>query len=418
MQVDLLVIGLGYVGLPLVREATNVGLSVVGYDIGQGVVDLLNSGHSHVDDISDADVQAMVAAGFRATTQESEIGEPDTVVICVPTPLSEADGPDLTAVRAASESAGRLLRKGMLVVLEATTYPGPTDELVRPILEKASGLNAEVDFHLAFSPERIDPGNPVYGLRNTPKGVGGLTPDAPAAASRFYGKVCDQVVEARGPREAEMAKLLENTYRHVNIALVNEMAVFCHELGIDLWDSIRCASTKPFGFQAFYPGPGVGGHCIPIDPNYLSYKVRAELKHPFRFVELAQEINSRMPGYVVDRAAELLNTDAKAMNGAKVLLLGVTYKNDIANQRESPARPIARKLLQRGAVLSYHDPFVDSWQVDGRDIPRAGSPGDPADLTILLQAHSSYDLADIAARAHLLFDTRGQQLSGESVYPL
>jgi len=410
MQVDLLVIGLGYVGLPLVREATNVGLSVVGYDIGQGVVDLLNSGHSHVDDISDADVQAMVAAGFRATTQESEIGEPDTVVICVPTPLSEADGPDLTAVRAASESAGRLLRKGMLVVLESTTYPGTTDELVRPILEKASGLNAEVDFHLAFSPERIDPGNPVYGLRNTPKVVGGLTPDSTAAASRFYGKVCDQVVEARGPREAEMAKLLENTYRHVNIALVNEMAVFCHELGIDLWDSIRCASTKPFGFQAFYPGPGVGGHCIPIDPNYLSYKVRT-LGYPFRFVELAQEINSRMPGYVVDRAAELLNRHAKPLNGANVLLLGVTYKADIADQRESPARPIARRLLARGAVLSYHDPHVPDWAIDGRDVRRVTDLDTDivtADVVILLQDHSEYDLPQLAASAKLFLDTRGK----------
>ena len=295
MQVDLLVIGLGYVGLPLVREATNVGLNVVGYDIGQGVVDLLNDGRSHVDDISDSGVQKMLAAGFRATSDETAVGDPDTIVICVPTPLSEADGPDLTAVRAASETAGRLLRQGMLVVLESTTYPGTTEEVVRPILEKASGLNAEVDFYLAFSPERIDPGNPVYGLRNTPKVVGGLTPDATAAAARFYGKVCDQVVEAKGPREAEMAKLLENTYRHVNIALVNEMAIFCHELGVDLWDAIRCAATKPFGFQAFYPGPGVGGHCIPIDPNYLSYKVRT-LGYPFRFVELAQEINSRMPG--------------------------------------------------------------------------------------------------------------------------
>ncbi|HEX3753259.1 MAG TPA: nucleotide sugar dehydrogenase [Streptosporangiaceae bacterium] len=410
MQVDLLVIGLGYVGLPLVREATNVGLSVAGYDIGQGVVDLLNSGHSHVDDISDADVQRMVAAGFRATTQESGLGEPDTVVICVPTPLSEADGPDLTAVRAASETAGRLLRKGMLVVLESTTYPGTTDELVRPILEKASGLNAEVDFHLAFSPERIDPGNPVYGLRNTPKVVGGLTPDATAAASRFYGKVCDQVVEARGPREAEMAKLLENTYRHVNIALVNEMAVFCHELGIDLWDAIRCASTKPFGFQAFYPGPGVGGHCIPIDPNYLSYKVRT-LGYPFRFVELAQEINSRMPGYVVDRAAELLNRHAKPLNGANVLLLGVTYKADIADQRESPARPIARRLLARGAVLSYHDPHVPDWAIDGRDVRRVTDLDTDivtADVVILLQDHSEYDLPPLAASAKLFLDTRGK----------
>jgi UDP-N-acetyl-D-glucosamine dehydrogenase len=410
MQVDLLVIGLGYVGLPLVREATNVGLNVVGYDIGQGVVDLLNDGRSHVDDISESDVQKMLAAGFRATSDETSVGDPDTVVICVPTPLSEADGPDLTAVRAASETAGRLLRKGMLVVLESTTYPGTTDELVRPILEKASGLNAEVDFYLAFSPERIDPGNPVYGLRNTPKVVGGLTPDATAVAARFYGKVCDQVVEAKGPREAEMAKLLENTYRHVNIALVNEMAVFCHELGVDLWDAIRCASTKPFGFQAFYPGPGVGGHCIPIDPNYLSYKVRT-LGYPFRFVELAQEINSRMPGYVVDRAAELLNRHAKPLNGANVLLLGVTYKQDIADQRESPAQPIARRLLARGAVLSYHDPHVPAWAIDGRPVRRVTDLDTDivtADVVILLQNHSEYDLPQLAASAKLFLDTRGK----------
>jgi nucleotide sugar dehydrogenase len=410
MQVDLLVIGLGYVGLPLVQEATNVGLTVVGFDIGQGVVNGLNHGRSHIDDLADADVQRMVDAGFRATTSESETGDPDTIVICVPTPLSEADGPDLTAVRAASETAGRLLRKGTLVVLESTTYPGTTEELVRPILEKASGLNAEVDFHLAFSPERIDPGNPVYGLRNTPKVVGGLTPDGTAAAARFYGKVCDTVVEARSPREAEMAKLLENTYRHVNIALVNEMAVFCHELGIDLWDAIRCASTKPFGFQPFYPGPGVGGHCIPIDPNYLSYKVRT-LGYPFRFVELAQEINSRMPGYVVDRAAELLNRHAKPLNGANVLLLGVTYKKDIADQRESPARPIARRLLARGAVLSYDDPHVPDWAIDGRDVRRVTDLDTEivtADVVILLQDHSEYDLEQLAASSKLFLDTRGK----------
>ena len=410
MQVDLVVIGLGYVGLPLVREATGVGLSVVGYDIGQGVVDRLNSGRSHVDDISGDDVARMLAAGFRATTDESAVGEPDTIVICVPTPLSEADGPDLTAVRAAAQTAGRLLHRDTLVVLESTTYPGTTDELVRPILEKASGLNAEVDFHLAFSPERIDPGNPVYGLRNTPKVVGGLTPDATAAAARFYGKVCDEVVEARSPREAEMAKLLENTYRHVNIALVNEMAVFCHELGIDLWDAIRCASTKPFGFQPFYPGPGVGGHCIPIDPNYLSYKVRT-LGYPFRFVELAQEINSRMPGYVVDRVAEQLNRHAKPLNGANVLVLGVTYKHDIADQRESPARPIARRLLARGALLTYHDQYVPDWSVDGQPVRRATDLDTDivtADVVVLLQAHSQYDLERIAAESRLFFDTRGK----------
>jgi UDP-N-acetyl-D-glucosamine dehydrogenase len=415
--VNVVIIGLGYVGLPLAAEAVRAGLSVAGLDVKQATVDGLNQGRSHIDDLTDADVAAMVAGGFRATTDISRIPAPDVIVICVPTPLSESDGPDLTAVRAATESAGKLLKPGTLVILESTTYPGTTDEVVRPMLEKASELTAGLDFHLAFSPERIDPGNEVYGVRNTPKVVGGITPACTEAAARFYANVCDTVVRAKSAREAEMAKLLENTYRHVNIALVNEMAIFCHELGVDLWDAIRCAATKPFGFQAFYPGPGVGGHCIPIDPNYLSYKVRTELSYPFRFVELAQEINSRMPGYVVDRAAEILNSDAKPLNGARVLLLGVTYKKDIADQRESPARPIARKLLQRGAALSYHDPFVARWQVDGRDIPRAASPTEDADLTILLQAHSGYDLADIAARARLLFDTRGK-ISGDSVFPL
>jgi UDP-N-acetyl-D-glucosamine dehydrogenase len=415
--VDVVIIGLGYVGLPLAQAAVRAGLRVTGLDVRAAVVEGLNGGRSHVDDLTDGDVAAMVAGGFRATAELAGCGVPDVVVICVPTPLSESDGPDLTAVRAAAESAGRLLRAGTLVVLESTTYPGTTDEVVRPVLEKASGLTAGIGFSLAFSPERIDPGNATYGIANTPKVVGGLTPACTRAAAGFYARVCEVVVTAKSAREAEMAKLLENTYRHVNIALVNEMAIFCHELGVDLWDAIRCAASKPFGFQPFYPGPGVGGHCIPIDPNYLSYKVRTELSYPFRFVELAQEINSRMPGYVVDRAAELLNTHAKPLNGAKVLLLGVTYKKDIADQRESPARPIARKLLQRGAAVSYHDPFVDGWQVDGRDIPPAAAPTAAADLTILLQAHSSYDLPDIAAQAHLLLDTRGQ-LTGNTVYPL
>jgi nucleotide sugar dehydrogenase len=415
--VNVVIIGLGYVGLPLAQEAARAGLNVTGLDVKEATVDGLNAGRSHVDDLTDDDIAAMLAHGFRATTDPAGCQDPDVIVICVPTPLSESDGPDLTAVRAATQTAGNLLRKKTTVILESTTYPGTTDEVVRPLLEKSSGLTAGIDFNLAFSPERIDPGNPVYGIRNTPKVVGGVTPACTEAAAGFYRSVCDTVVRAKSAREAEMAKLLENTYRHVNIALVNEMAIFCHELGVDLWDAIRCASSKPFGFQAFYPGPGVGGHCIPIDPNYLSYKVRAELSYPFRFVELAQEINNRMPGYVVDRAAEILNNHAKPLNGARVLLLGVTYKKDIADQRESPARPIARKLLQRGALLSYHDPYVEHWQVDGRDIPRAESPTAEADLTILLQAHTSYDLPGIAAGARLLFDTRGM-LSGDSVYPL
>ncbi len=410
MPVDLLVIGLGYVGLPLAREAALSGLTVVGYDLKQELVAGLNAGRSHVGDIPPAEVATMLAKGFRATAIEAEVGAPETVVICVPTPLSADTTPDLTAVCAAAEMAGRLLRPGMLVLLESTTYPGTTDEVVRPLLEKASGLTAGVDFALAFSPERIDPGNPDFGIRNTPKVVGGQTVSCTDAAARFYGKLCDQVVRARSAREAEMAKLLENTYRHVNIALVNEMAVFCNELGIDLRDAIRCAATKPFGFQAFHPGPGVGGHCIPIDPNYLGYKVRT-LGYPFRFVELAQEINGRMPAYVVDRAVELLNSRAKPLNGARVLLLGVTYKKDVADQRESPVRLIGSKLRSRGADLAYHDPHIPEWSLNGEPVRLAAdldAEVAEADLVILLQDHSAYDLDRISRSARLILDTRGR----------
>jgi nucleotide sugar dehydrogenase len=407
---DLLVIGLGYVGLPLTREAVLSGLVTAGFDANQAVAARLNAGHSHVGDISDADIAQMLARGFRAFSDETRLPEPDTVVICVPTPLSADGAPDLSAVRAATAATGRLLRPGMLVVLESTTYPGTTDEIVRPLLEQASGLTAGTDFALAFSPERIDPGNREYGIRNTPKIVGGQTPSCTDAAMRFYGKLCDRVVRAKSTREAEMAKLLENTYRHVNIALVNEMAIFCNELSVDLWDAIACAATKPFGFEAFWPGPGVGGHCIPIDPNYLSFKVRS-LGYPFRIVELAQEINSRMPAYVAERAAALLNSAVLPVNGARVLVLGVTYKPDVADQRESPARVVARKLRARGAVLSYHDPFVQNWVVDGLPVqfepdlyPAVGA----ADLVILLQDHQSYDLDRIAREARLVLDTRGR----------
>jgi UDP-N-acetyl-D-glucosamine dehydrogenase len=406
---DILVIGLGYVGLPLAVQAARSGFRVTGYDISTEVVESLMAGRSHVDDVTDNDVAEMCARGFRATADESQVGRQDVIVICVPTPLSDADGPDLSAVLAAASTAGRLLGPGTLVSLESTTYPGTTDEVVRPLLEKVCGLSAGIDFSLAFSPERIDPGNAEYGLRNTPKVVGGVTPSCADAAVSFYRKICDQVVRAKSAREAEMTKLLENTYRHVNIALVNEMAIFCHELGVDLWDAIRCAATKPFGFEPFYPGPGVGGHCIPIDPNYLSYKVRT-LGYPFRFVELAQEINSRMPAYVVDRAAELLNQNAKPLNGARVLLLGVTYKRDIADQRETPSRPIAHKLRSRGAILSYHDPYVPEWRIGDQAVERTEDLASAlvvADLTILLQSHACYDASWIARTARLFFDTRG-----------
>jgi len=419
MPIYVVVIGLGYVGLPLAREATLSGLSVVGLDLNREIVDGLNAGDSHVGDISDADIAQMHLRGFVATNEERLAADAEVIVICVPTPLSADNSPDLTAVRGAALTAGRLLRPGALVVLESTSYPGTTDEVVRPILESTSGLAAGSDFALAFSPERIDPGNCQYGLRNTPKVVGGHTESCADAATRFYSKVCDHIVRAKSPREAEMAKLLENTYRHVNIALVNEMAIFCHDLGIDLHDAISCASTKPFGFQPFFPGPGVGGHCIPIDPNYLSYKVRT-LGFPFRFVELAQEINARMPSYVVERATELLNGQAKPVKDSRVLLLGVTYKKDIADQRESPVKAIASKLRSRGARIAFHDPYVTEWMVDNEQVPRAldiNTEISAADLVLLLQDHSSYDLDRIALSANLLLDTRGR-LAGPNIATL
>jgi UDP-N-acetyl-D-glucosamine dehydrogenase len=408
MTADAVIIGLGYVGLPLAQQAVRSGLSVIGYDVSTRVVERLQDGRSHVDDLSDDDIAEMTQAGFEATTDPSRIRGARTVVICVPTPLSPDGGPDLGAVESAVTTVAANLEPGTLVVLESTTYPGTTDEIVRPILEK-SGLTAGVDFFLAFSPERIDPGNKQFGAHNTPKVVGGHTPACTEKAAAFYGRFIQTVVRTKGTREAETAKLLENTYRHINIALVNEMAKFCHQLGIDLWDVIRAASSKPFGFQAFYPGPGVGGHCIPIDPNYLSHNVRAKLGYPFRFVELAQEINATMPAYVARRAQNILNDAGKATNGASVLLLGVTYKPDISDQRESPAVALARRLDGLGAKLSYFDPHVDSWNI-GLDVQRVDdvdSAVAEADLVILVQNHSAFDVEALADKAKLFFDTRG-----------
>jgi nucleotide sugar dehydrogenase len=409
MTRDLVVIGLGYVGLPLAQEASRAGLAVTGLDVSAGVVEGLNAGRSHVDDLSDADIAEMLERGFTATTDAAVIADAHAVVICVPTPLTPEGGPDLGAVLGATRAIAEHLQPGQLIVLESTTYPGTTDDEVRPVLEEG-GLAAGRDFHLAFSPERIDPGNPQYGMRNTPKVVGGHTEACTEAAAAFYSRFVDTVVRARGTREAEMAKLLENTYRHINIALVNEMARFCYELDIDLWDVIAAAKSKPFGFQAFYPGPGVGGHCIPIDPNYLSYQVQAKLGYPFRFVELAQEINAGMPSYVVRRIQDVLNDQGKALRGSRILLLGVTYKPDIADQRESPAKPIAVELRDKGAQVEFHDPHVVSWRLGAESLTRVDDLDSAlagADVVVLLQNHSDYDLPSITARAACLFDTRG-----------
>ncbi|MFD1541654.1 nucleotide sugar dehydrogenase [Nonomuraea guangzhouensis] len=415
-EIDLAVIGLGYVGMPLAKEAVAAGLRVVGVDVDPRKVEALNAGQSYIDDLTDADLEHMLANGFSATLDESVLARSNTIVICVPTPLDEDHRPDLSSVEGATGTVARNLSKGTLVVLESTTWPGTTDEVARPILE-GSGLVAGEDFHLAFSPERIDPGNPKFGLRNTPKVVGGYTDTCRDRATAFYGQFIEQVVPVSGTREAEMAKLLENTYRHVNIALVNEMAIFCDELGIDLWESIEAAATKPFGFQKFLPGPGVGGHCIPVDPSYLSYTVR-KLGYPFRFVELAQEINERMPSYVVARVQRLLNRHKKAVNGAKVVMLGVTYKPDIADDRETPALPVARALLELGAELSFIDPYVLEWSVDGTPVPREEDLAEAvvdADVTLLLQQHAAFDLDMVEAKARLVLDTRGVLTEGERV---
>ena len=404
------IVGQGYVGLPLAQAAVRAGWAVNGLDVTESLVDALNSGKSHVDDLSDADIQEMLDLGYRATTDQSAVSTSDVVVICVPTPLGDGGSPDLGAVKGASRSVGDNLTSGTTVILESTTYPGTTDDIVKPILEMASGLTAGTDFQLAYSPERVDPGSKHYGIKNTPKLMGGINDASTQAAVAFYGTFIDEPVPMDGMREAETAKLLENTFRHVNIALVNEMTKFCKELNIDIWEVIRGASTKPFGFMKFTPGPGVGGHCIPIDPNYLSYEVRNQLGYPFRFVELAQEINNSMPRYVVDRVGEMLNDHRKPLNGSEVLLLGVTYKADIADQRESPALPVAEALRERGAVIRFHDPMVETWNLESGNVTREAdldAAVASADVVVVLQAHESYDLEKLAGAAKVMLDTRG-----------
>jgi len=404
------IVGQGYVGLPLAQAAARAGWTVHGLDVTEPLVEALNDGRSHVDDLSDADIQEMLDLDYRATTEQTVVSDSDVVVICVPTPLGDGGSPDLGAVKGASRSVGDNLTPGTTVILESTTYPGTTDDTVKPILEMASGLTAGTDFQLAYSPERVDPGSLHYGIKNTPKLMGGINDASTQAAVAFYGTFVDDPVPMNGMREAETAKLLENTFRHVNIALVNEMTKFCKELNIDIWEVIRGASTKPFGFMQFTPGPGVGGHCIPIDPNYLSYEVRNQLGYPFRFVELAQEINNSMPRYVADRVAAMLNEHRKPLNGSEILLLGVTYKANIADQRESPAMPVAEALRERGAVIRFHDPMVETWNLESGDVHREidlEAAVKSADVVVLLQAHQSYDLEKLAADAKIMLDTRG-----------
>lgn len=417
MSQRVVVIGQGYVGLPLALRATEVGYEVVGFELNEAVAQNLMAGRSHIDDVSDQQVVEAIAQGYSATSTPEAIGHADVIVVCVPTPLSQAGGPDLFAVEEAARTIGRYVRSGALVILESTTYPGTTEEVFAPLVR--GKRHSEGDVLIAFSPERIDPGNPTFGVKNTPKVVGGLSPAATAAARDFYSAFIDTVVEAKGAKEAEMAKLLENTFRHVNIALVNEMVRFSDDLDIDLWNAIECAETKPFGYMAFRPGPGVGGHCIPVDPSYLSHRVRAQLGYSFRMVELAEEINDAAPLYVANRVWKALNDKGRALNGANILLVGVTYKPNIADQRESPATPLAQRLISMGATLQYHDPHVGSWSVEtpqGRTVvstaPDVYAAAAAADVVVLLQPHREYDLTALASAANLLFDTRG--VTGDS----
>ncbi len=404
------VLGLGYVGLPLACAAAGAGHRVVGYDPDTTRIETLRRGLSPVEDVEDRLLDKVLASGRLSFADDVAALEGcDTFVICVPTPLKDKT-PDLSMVDAAVDAVAGALRPGGLVILESTTYPGTTEERVGPRLAAATGLHAPDDFHLVFSPERIDPGNPVFSLENTPRVVGGLGPAAGEAAAAFYSTFIDRVHRVSGPREAEMAKLLENTYRHVNIALVNEMAIFCEELGVDLWESIGAASTKPFGFAPFAPGPGVGGHCIPVDPSYLSWRVR-NLGYPFRFVELAAEINDRMPSYVAARVASLLNDVRKPVAGSRILVLGVAYKRDLGDMRESPAPHLVQRLESRGAVVRWHDPHVRVSVLPGTSAQLVDGELDAgelaaADLVVVHTDHSEYDPAMIVRHSRRVFDTR------------
>jgi UDP-N-acetyl-D-glucosamine dehydrogenase len=406
------VVGLGYVGLPLLVELAKAGFHATGIDLDARKIQAIDEGRSYIPDVATADVAALKKAGkLDATIDFSVVAELDTINICVPTPLRKTKDPDMSYIVSAVEAIARHLHKGMLIVLESTTYPGTTDEVVQPILE-ATGLKAGVDFFIAFSPERVDPGNPTFQTHNVPKVVGGLTPECAKLAGALYGTAIETIVPVSSTRVAEMVKLLENTFRAVNIGLVNELALMCDKMNIDVWEVVDAAKTKPFGFMAFYPGPGLGGHCIPIDPFYLSWKAKQTGFDP-RFIELAGHINGGMPHYVVEKVAEALNTRRKAVNGSNILIAGVAYKRDIDDMRESPALDVMGLLHGKGAKVAYADPYVP--EVHGRewsgrydikavDLTR-GSIG-RYDCVVIVTDHKTFDYDAIVAEADVVVDTR------------
>ncbi len=402
------VVGQGYVGLSVACGAAEAGFPVVGLDVDQARITGLARGELCVPGVREDVFRAGTQAGRLSFTADLDALEGcDITLICVPTPVHN-HAPDLSYVEGASKEVAARLSPGTLVVLESTTYPGTTEEVVLPILE-TSGLAGGRDFLLAYSPERIDPGNEHFALRNTPRVVGGSTPEAVALAALFYGQLVDQVVTVSSCRAAELAKLLENTFRHVNIALVNEMAMLCHEMGMDIWEVVEAAASKPFGFMAFHPGPGVGGHCIPLDPAYLAWQVRRDAGHQFRILEQAQDVNAQMPAYVVSRVGDLLNQAGKAVKGARILVLGVAYKPDIGDVRESPALKVMAALRRRGATVAFHDPHVECISLDGRLLERTELTDraiEGSDCVAILTPHRAYDLEWVASRAPLIFDAQ------------
>ncbi|RME02136.1 MAG: nucleotide sugar dehydrogenase [Deltaproteobacteria bacterium] len=401
------IIGLGYVGLPLAIEFCRAGFSVTGIDVDPAKVRQLNDGISYVEDIPNAVLQEALGRGFRATTDYGMLAGIDCVSICVPTPLNKTKDPDMSYILSAIDEIVKHFHRGQLIVLESTTYPGTTDEVILPRLE-GTGLHVGEDFYLAFSPERIDPGNKVFTTRNTPKIIGGVTPACTAAAQALYGTAIEQIVPVSSTRAAEMVKLLENTFRAVNIALANEVAIMSDKLKIDVWEVIEAAATKPFGFMPFYPGPGLGGHCIPIDPHYLSWKLKT-LNYNARFIELASDINAKMPEYVVRRATAILNDLQKSVNGSRILILGASYKRDVGDLRESPALEVMNLLLEGKAILSYHDPFIPEIRLGERTlccVELSAETLSAQDLVIVVTDHAYYDMQWITDHATQILDTR------------
>jgi len=406
------VIGLGYVGLPLAVEMARSGYKTIGFDVQENKVKRINKGYNYINDIGETDFKKVIEKSLlKATNDYSFLGDVDIVCICVPTPLDIYQQPDISYIKNSTENIAKYLHKGMLVVLESTTYPGTTEELVKPILEGKSNLECGKDFFLAFSPERIDPGNLKYKVKNTPKIVGGINAISTEITVFFYQHILQsKIYPVSSPRIAEMEKIYENIFRNVNIALVNEMAILCHKMNIDIWEVIEAAKTKPYGFMPFYPGPGIGGHCIPLDPFYLTWKAR-EYNYHTRFIELAGEINKYMPEYVVEKTAKILSRKfKKSLNGAKILLLGVSYKKDIGDLRESPALEIIKKLEEENAIVSYYDPYVPAFTSNGKkyksleDLKREEIK--EKDIAIIITDHSTINFKAVVKNAKIVFDTR------------